>query len=272
MKPTIITSVLIIVLLIIGCDREKKTSEIPATIETNKKENPLPKKAPPLPNKENPVPQTLKAINIGRTEDFAILAYASISSNPNSHIAGKVGLSPGTRDQIILDPSEVVGGTKDIIGSEDETIPSNLLSNAKVDMVSAYKEAVNLSPDNDKIGLDGEKFNGKNLSPGCYKWNGDLTINNDFIIQGTDTDVWIFKIPAHLKVSSHVHLTLSGGAKASNIFWQVAGSAILESDSAFVGTIIAQQFVEMKNHSKLEGRAFAKNGYVNLDQATINKP
>jgi hypothetical protein len=221
---------------------------------------------------ENSQQQKLKSIKIGQAEDFAILAYASITSIPNSSINGKVGLLPGTKDQIILNPIEVVGGATDIIGSEDETIPLNLLSNAKVDLVTAYNVVEKLSPDKDKNGLEGIKMSGKVLSPGCYQWNGDLTINSDLLFEGTDTDVWILKIPAHLKVSSGVHLSLRGGAKASNVFWQVSGGAILESGSEIVGTIIAQQYVEMRNHAKLTGRAFAKNGYVNLNQAIISKP
>ncbi|MDD4972769.1 MAG: ice-binding family protein [Bacteriovorax sp.] len=246
----------VILLLVAGCGKKAAlTSRISGTDKI-----------------ENPLPRKLKALNIGQADDFAILAYSSISSYPNSSINGKVGLLPGPREQIILDPREVVGGATDIIGSDDETTPINLLSNAKVDMVMAYKEAVTLTPDSDKIGLYEGKLGGKILSPGCYKWNGDLTINNDFVIEGTDTDVWIFKIPANFKVASGVHLSLAGGAQSKNIFWQIAGSAVLESGSVFAGTIIAQQSIEMKNHSSLTGRVFAKNGYINLNQATINKP
>jgi hypothetical protein len=219
-----------------------------------------------------PNPRVLKPIKIGLAENFSILAYASISSIPNSSIDGKVGLLPGTRGQITLDSIEVKGGAPDILASDDESSSTIFLNNAKVDMVTAYKEAVTIFPDSDKIGLYGGELSGKILVPGCYKWSGDLVINNDFIIQGSDTDVWIFKITANFKVGSDVHLTLRGGAKAQNIFWQVAGSAVLGSGSVMAGTIIAQQSVEMKNQSLLIGRAFAKNGYINLNQATINKP
>ena len=37
-------------------------------------------------------------------------------------------------------------------------------------------------------------------------------------------------------------------------------------------TYLAQQFIEMKSNSKLTGRAFAKNGYVDLDQGKIIMP
>ena len=221
---------------------------------------------------ENPFPRKINPLRLGQADQFAILAYASISSVPNSSINGKVGLMPGQREQIEIDPGEVLGGAINIMGSDDETTPANLLSNAKVDMVTAYKEAVALVADSDKIGLFEGKLGGNILSPGCYKWNGDLAILSDFTIEGSDSDVWIFQIPANLKVTNGIHLFLSGGARAKNIFWQVSGSAVIEAGSEFAGTIIAQQSVILKNHSILTGRAFAKNGYVELDRAVINKP
>ena len=221
---------------------------------------------------EKPIPRKLKALKMGQADDFALLAYSSIFSNASSKIDGKVGLFPGTKEQITLDPSEVVGGIADILGSDDETTPINLLSNAKVDMVSAYKEALSFSPDRDKIGFFEKNLSAQILPPGCYKSTNDLIINHDYLIEGSDTDVWIFQVPANLLVTKGVHLTLSGGAKARNIFWQVAGNATLESDSLIEGTIIAQQSVELKNHASLFGRAFAKNGFINLNQATIYKP
>lgn len=242
--------------LIFGCG--KKASELTSS---------------PVPDKiENPKPQKLEMVKLGQSDEFAILAYASITSIPSSSINGKVGLMPGTREQIILEANEVLGGDPNIIGSDDETVPTNLLSNAKVDAVTAYKEAVSISPDADKVGLNGDSINGKILAPGCYKWDGDLTISDDFSVEGGESDVWIFKIPAHLKVGSNVRISLKGSAQARNILWQVSGGATLESGSVMAGTIIAQQFVEMKNRSQLTGRAFAKNGYVNLNQATINLP
>jgi hypothetical protein len=252
---TFATSLVVILLLITGCGKKASVSS--------------PKASSKL---ENQIPRKLKALNISQAEDFAILAYASISSIPNSAISGKVGLLPGTRDQITLGSTEVAGGATDIIASDDETIPTNLLSNAKVDMVTAYKEAVNLTPDTDKIGLYEGMLNGQILAGGCYKWNGDLNISKDFTIEGSASDIWVFKIAANFKVGSDVHLTLRGGANAKNIFWQVAGSAVIESGSTMAGTIIAQQSVVMKNHSELIGRTFAKNGYINLNQAKITKP
>lgn len=216
-------------------------------------------------------PGKLRALALGKAEEFAILAYSNISSIPTSSINGKVGLMPGTRDMIKLNPSEVAGGVSDIMAADDETNPPNLLSNAKVDMVTAYNKAAALIPDADKTNFD-SAIGGKKLSPGVYKWSGDLSIADDFSVEGDENAVWIFKIAGHLRVSDGVKMIMNGGSKASNIFWQVNGSAILRSMSEMSGTIIAQQFIELGSKSVLNGRAFAKNGHVSANQATVTRP
>ncbi len=241
-----------------GCGKSSGSAS-PATISGSNTQGPK-------------APEKLKALNLGTAEGFAILAYSNITSNPNSAINGKVGLKPGTHDMITLDPSEVKGGIQDILGSDDETDPINFLSNAKVDMVTAYTKAAGLTPDADKVNMIEAQADGKILKAGVYKWSAGLTVTKDFTLEGNTNDIWVFKIPGHMKVGSGVHMILGKGVQAKNIFWQVAGSATLEANSDFSGTIIAQQFIEIKNHATLTGRAFAKNGYVNLDQATINLP
>lgn len=214
----------------------------------------------------------IKVIKLGASEEFSILAYASISSVPNSNIAGKVGLMPGTKEQITLSPSEVAGGAADIFGNDDETTPINLLSNAKVDMVTTYMNATKLIPDPDKLEIYAGVIDEKVLTPGVYSWGESVTISKDFTLQGNETDIFIFKINGHLKVGEGVQMILAGGVKADHILWQVAGSAELLPRSSLSGTLIAQPSIEMRSHSVLVGRAFCKNGFVNLNQATIKKP
>lgn len=215
--------------------------------------------------------ERLKVLELGKASGFAVLAYSNITSVPNSSISGKVGLMPGTHDMIKLSPSEVAGGAVDIMAADDETTPPNLLSNAKVDMVSAYGKAASLTPDADKINV-GSSLNAKKLSPGVYRWNGDLAINDDFTLEGSDSSIWIFQVAGHLKISEGVKMIMNGGARTSNIFWQVAGGAALAPTSELSGTIVAQQFITLSAKSVLNGRAFVKNGFVSLNQASINRP
>lgn len=255
--------------LVTGCGKKAEVTNTPNKDASKE----IPKEAPNQPATQTPAtPNKIKAVSIGQAENFVILAYAGITSVPNSSIDGKVGLMPGTHDQITLLESEVTGGAADILGSEDESEPANLLSNAKVDMVTSYTKLAALEGDKDKINLYAGDIGGKTLVPGCYQWPSSMTIDKNITLDGTDKDVWIFKVQGNLEVNEGVHLTLTGGAKASNVYWQVAGGVILGSNSNFAGLIFAQPSIEMKNHAVLTGRAFVKNGFVNLNQATINRP
>ncbi|MFA6237707.1 MAG: ice-binding family protein [Bacteriovorax sp.] len=221
---------------------------------------------------ESPDVGKIKAINLGDAGAFSILAYSGISSVPYSKISGKVGLTPGIREQIILDPSEVSGGADAIMSNDNETFSSDLLNNAKADMITAYFAAVNISSDKDKIEIHDGVLDDKTLFPGVYEWNSSMSINKDFTLQGNDSDIWIFKIKGHLNIGEGVRLILAGGARAENILWQVAGRVVLESEANFSGTILSQPSIEMKNRSVLTGRAFCKNGFVTLNRAMIRNP
>ncbi|HUD71784.1 MAG TPA: ice-binding family protein, partial [Dongiaceae bacterium] len=64
---------------------------------------------------------------------------------------------------------------------------------------------------------------------------------------------------------------LSGGAQASNVFWQVGSSATLGTTSSFAGTILAQASVSLSTNATLYGRALARDGQVTL-QSNIVTP
>jgi hypothetical protein len=73
-------------------------------------------------------------------------------------------------------------------------------------------------------------------------------------------------------VTSDRKVILSGGAKASNIFWQVGSSATFGTTSVFKGTIMALESITFDTGATLEGRALARTGAVTLDGNTIVKP
>jgi len=50
---------------------------------------------------------------------------------------------------------------------------------------------------------------------------------------GGANDVWIFQIAQDLTGDSSAIVTLSGGAQAKNIFWQVAGKTTLGTTANF---------------------------------------
>lgn len=99
---------------------------------------------------------------------------------------------------------------------------------------------------------------------------GALTLN------GSATDVWIFKANSTLITSASSTVVLSGGAQACNVFWKIGSSATLGASSTFHGTILANTSISVGNSATVIGRllagAIAPSGAVTLDNDTITVP
>ena len=76
---------------------------------------------------------------------------------------------------------------------------------------------------------------------------------------------------AESKVASGVKFTLTGGAQARNIFWQVAGYANLGTTSHFEGNILSMTAIHLLTGASLNGRALAQTA-VTLDQNVLVIP
>src|SRR3989339_797482 len=109
------------------------------------------------------------------------------------------------------------------------------------------------------------------LAPGLYKWSTDVIIPTDVTLSGSANDVWIFQIGQNLTISSAMKIVLSGGAQASNIFWQVAGQTTLGTNSVFNGNILDQTAIVLDTGATLNGRALAQTA-VTLDANTVSVP
>ncbi len=216
---------------------------------------------------------SVKAVNLRTVEQFAVLAHAAIASTPENAITGKVGLRPGARSMLGLTPQEVTGGAPEIYAGDDRDIKNSaFITQAKLDLINAYNDAENLAPDADKVDVYAGALGNKTLPAGIYKWNSRVTIPNDLTLEGTDTDVFIFKVAGDLRVGSDVTIKLIGGAKASNVYWQVGDNVLIKARSSMVGTVMSQLTFEMKEQASLAGRAFSKNDKIVLDKDTITKP
>jgi hypothetical protein len=147
--------------------------------------------------------------------------------------------------------------------------PANLTT-AVSDMQTAYTNAAGRTlPAATELGAG--NIGSLTLAPGLYKWSTGLNIPINVTLSGSSSDVWIFQIAGNLTVGNGAHVNLSGGAQASNIFWQVAGQATLGTTSVVNGNILCQTLIAMQTGSTLNGRALAQTA-VTLDAATVTKP
>lgn len=226
-----------------------------------------------LPEASKPSKSGTGVVNLGLAGNFAILSQSGITDVPQSAITGDVGSSPITGAAILVTCSEVVGN----IYSVDAAGPApcaladaTRLTTAVGDMQAAYTDAAGRT-NPDYLNLGAGNIGGLTLKPGLYKFTSPVVIPTDITLSGNKNDVWIFQIDGTLDMSSAVRIILAKGAKAKNIFWQVAGAVTLGSTSHFEGNILGQTGINMQTEATINGRLLAQTA-VTLQMNTVTKP
>ncbi|MFA6314347.1 MAG: ice-binding family protein [Sterolibacterium sp.] len=224
---------------------------------------------------------TLAPVLLGTSGNFAILAKTGISTVPTSAVTGSIGLSPAAASYItgftltadstnvFSTSTQVLGGGKVYAANFAVPTPANLTA-AVLDMQAAYTDAAG-RPTPDHLDLGSGNIGGLTLAPGLYKWGSSVTIPSDVTISGGGNDVWIFQMSGDLVMSSARRINLSGGAQAKNVFWQVAGQAIIGTTAHFEGIILSQTAITLQTGATMNGRVLAQS-MVALDSATVTEP
>ncbi|MES2837540.1 MAG: ice-binding family protein [Bacteroidota bacterium] len=216
-------------------------------------------------------------INLGTAANYVVLAKSGISTTGTTAITGHIGVSPNNSTSItgfgLILHSSGRFATSSLLNGQAyaaDYAPStpSLLTTAVSDMQTAYTEAAGRPADYNE--LHAGNLTGQTLSTGVYKWTNTVSIDAGGVtISGSSTDVWIFEIADNLTVANGAIVTLSGGAKASNIFWQVAGQTTLGTTSQFKGNVLCQTLIDMQNGSSIDGRVLAQTA-VTLNATSIS--
>jgi hypothetical protein len=211
----------------------------------------------------------LAPVALGTAANFAVLAGSAVTNTGNTLVTGDLGLSPGLSVGGFKPPPTQPGtlvGTQ-YVGTDPIALQ------AKLDLTTAYNDAKGRSLC--RITVAAPNLGGQTLAPGLY-WSGtslNVTSGTLTLDAGGDPNaVFIFQMAETLTTTSGLGIVLAGGAKASNIFWQVGSSATIGSGSVFYGTIMAQASVTMVTGATLDGRALAQTGAVSLAGNTVTLP
>jgi ice-binding like protein len=201
-------------------------------------------------------------VMLGAAAAFAVLAGSTVTSTGLTSVTGDLGVSPGTA---------VTGFPPGIIvGNEHAGDPA--AAQGEADLVTAYIDTAGRTLC--AITVAGN-LGGQTLTPGLYKSTSSLAISSGNLTldgQGDPNAVFIFQMASTLTTTSGLQVILTGGAKATNVFWQVGSSATLGTTSAFQGTIMAFQAITLDTGAALNGRALAIIAAVALDGNTIVTP
>ena len=225
-------------------------------------------------------------VNLGTPGDlkaagsYVILVKTAITNTGTSAITGNIGISPNATSSIrgfdlvpdvtnVFSTSSQVTGT--IYASDNVSpTPANLTA-AISSMEAAYTDAAGRPAGT--LDLGSGTLNGDNLVPGTYTWTSfpNVDIKGDITLTGTATDVWIFQIPGTLDLESATQVKLAGGARAQNIFWQVAGAVTIKTTAHLEGIILGQTSIALQTDASMKGRALAQSE-VALDSNAIIVP
>jgi hypothetical protein len=140
---------------------------------------------------------------------------------------------------------------------------------AQTDTTTAYNDTAARAP---AVSVSGD-LGGLVLTPGVYKSSSSLGLTGDVTLdaQGDPSAVFILQVSSTLTTASSSRVVLTNGADACNVFWQVGSSATLGTNSSFRGTILALTSITLNTGATVDGRAFARNGAVTMDDNTITR-
>jgi len=200
-------------------------------------------------------------VGLGTAAPFAVLGGSTVTNTGASVISGDVGVYPG---------SAIVGFPPGLVNNGTIHAADAVALQAQSDVTTAYNDAAGRTP----VVTESSDLGGQTLAPGVYQeasamgLTGTVTLN----AAGDPSAVFIFQAGSTLITGSSSSVSLTGGAEACNVFWQVGSSATLGTTTSFVGTILALTSATLDTGATLQGRVFARNGAVTLDDNVITQP
>ncbi len=200
------------------------------------------------------------SVSLGAASTFAVLAGSTVTNTGNTTVTGDLGVSPGTA---------VTGFGPGVVTGGDIEAGNTAASDAQASLTVAYNNLAGRTVN--PVSVSGN-LGGSTLAGGLYKSTSGLEISSGDLTldaKGDSNAVFIFQMASTLDVAVGRQVVLIGGAKASNVFWQVGTSANIGSDAVFKGSVLADQSISLQTGAVVDGRLLARIGGVTLQGNTV---
>ncbi len=198
-------------------------------------------------------------VDLGAASTYAVLSGASVGNTvsaegaPHTTLRGDLGVKANTQPTGF--PPGIVTGTV-AVGNPAATQAHN-------DLVAAYNDVAGRTGGAALAGA----LAGRTIQPGLHTIGAAASNTGTVTLDGggDPNAVFVFQVNGALAFAAGSHVVLTGGAKASRVFWQVNGAGAVGAAADFAGTLMALDAVAMGNGTLVNGRAFARNGALTLD-------
>lgn len=202
-------------------------------------------------------------VNLGQASTYGVLSGASVDNTvsavgaPHTVVRGDLGVKANAEPTGF--PPGVVTGAPNV--------GNPAAGQAHTDAVAAYNE-IAARAGGELVAAD---LIGETLLPGLYKTTGAVANTGTLTLDGggDPNAVFVIQVNGALAFAAASKVVLTNGAQASRVFWQVNGAGALGANAEFVGTLIAMDAVGIGNGTLVNGRAFARNGALTLDNNQI---
>ncbi len=198
-------------------------------------------------------------VDLGTASTYAAISGASIGNTvsavgaPHTTLRGDVGVAV-TAQPTGFPPGVITGSTN---------VGNAAAMQAHADIVAAYAAIAARTGGAPLAGA----LAGTTVTPGLHTIAGAASNTTTLTLDagGDPNAVFVFQVNGALAFAAGSQVTLTGGAQAARVFWQVNGAGAIGAGSAFAGTLIAMDAVAIGNGSLFNGRAFARNGALTMD-------
>ena len=202
-------------------------------------------------------------VDLGTSAPYAVLSGASVGNvvsadgAPHTTIYGGLAVKPSAAP--LGFPPGVVTGAFDV--------GNPAASQAFADAQAAYTEIAARQGGT----LIPGALAGATITPGLYTIAGAASNTTSVTLDagGNQNAYFVFQVGGALSFAASSHVVLTGGARASHVFWQVNGAGALGATATFAGTMIAHDAGAAGNSTVVNGRIFALGGALTLDNNNI---
>lgn len=194
-------------------------------------------------------------LTLATASTYGLLASSTITNSSASTVNGTAGGDVGVSGGSAPTGPLTFSGSLVLAGTSVAAMTS--ASNALADNRGGTATVVELGA-------------GRTITPGAYT-GGTLEINGNLTLDGLGDSnaVFIFRSAATLITGTSSTVTLTNGAQACNVYWQVGSSATLGASSTISGHVIALASISTGLASTVTGQLIATTGAITLGGTTI---